>query len=235
MYSKVKHGWAHSSEQTAGTKKFWERSALVLLLLEAVESKLKKYARGDLLDAGAGTLSYRHLIKDAGCSYKSIDFKQTHPELDHVGDIQAMPFGDSSFDTVLCVEVLEHVPYPAKALTEFYRVLRPNGTVIITVPHIGYLHNEPYDFYRYTKYGLEVLLTDAGFHILSIEPSGGLLAFLQHIPATVFIGVTHDIPVIGAVVHELTYWASKVTIWIDRMIDKPKLFAVHYVVVAKKD
>ncbi|MEX0650107.1 MAG: class I SAM-dependent methyltransferase [Candidatus Andersenbacteria bacterium] len=235
MHTKIKEGWAASSRATTGTKKFWERSALVLLLLEVVDSKLRKHAKGDLLDAGAGTLSYRHLVRDAGCSYKSIDFKETHPELDKVGDIQDMSFEDNSFDTVLCVEVLEHVPYPAKALKEFYRVLRPGGKVIITVPHLGYLHNEPYDFYRYTKYGLEVLVTDAGFRIKTIEPSGGLIAFLQHIPATLLIGVTHDIPIIGLVVHELTYWCSKLTIAIDRVVDKRKLFAVHYVLVAEKD
>ena len=50
------------------------------------------------------------------------------------GDIEAMPFADGSFGTVLCTEVLEHVPDPAAAIREFRRVLRPGGVLIGSVP-----------------------------------------------------------------------------------------------------
>lgn len=234
MYERVKSGWAASSSELAGTAGFWERSALVMLLRRAVETKLKKFAKGDLLDAGAGTLTYRPLAKKYAKTYTSIDFKQTHPELDYVADIQQMPLEDASFDTVLCVEVLEHVPYPAKALSEIFRVLRPGGHLILTVPHLGYLHNEPHDYYRYTKYGLKVLLSDAGFEIDSIEPNGGFLSFAQHMPATFLVGISHGVPVVQDIVHGVNHVTSNFTIWCDDRIDKKKLFAVHYVAVAKK-
>ncbi len=52
------------------------------------------------------------------------------------GDIEAMPFEDGSFATVLCTEVLEHVPDPAAVtdFKEFGRVLQPGGTLIGSVP-----------------------------------------------------------------------------------------------------
>lgn len=234
MYERVKQGWAASSKELAEKPGFWERSALVMLLRRAVEEKLKKHAKGALLDAGAGTLTYRSLANTYADSYTSIDFKKTHPELDKVGDVQDMPFENESFDTVLCVEVLEHVPYPAKALSEMFRVLRPGGNLILTVPHMGYLHNEPFDFYRYTKYGLDVLVKDAGFEVESIEANGGFLSFVQHMPATFLVGITHGIPGLQQISHELNRLMSKGTIWLDDRTDKKKLFAVHYVVVAKK-
>ncbi|MBI1833781.1 MAG: methyltransferase domain-containing protein [Candidatus Andersenbacteria bacterium] len=234
MYERIKAGWAASSQEFAGRNSFWDRSALVMLLRRVVDSKLKKYASGDLLDAGAGTLAYRGMVKKYTSSYTSVDFKATHPELDRVADIQALPFESASFDTVLCVEVLEHVPYPAKALAELYRVLRPGGYIVITVPHLGYLHNEPHDYYRFTNYGLNVLLKDAGFEIISIEPNGGFISFIQHIPATFLVGMTHGIPIIQGLVQEINRLCSYLTIWLDDRIDKRKLFAVHFVAVAKK-
>lgn len=234
MYERVKSGWAASSEAYSQTSRFWERSALVMLLRRAVEEQLKAHASGDALDAGAGTLTYRPLIKKYTRSYTSIDFKPTHPQLDHVADIQQMPMQDKSFDTVTCIEVLEHVPYPAKALAEIFRVLRPGGKLIMTVPLMGYLHNEPHDYYRYTKYGLNVLLKDAGFEIVSIEPNGGLLSFMQHIPATFLTGMTYGIPVLEQLAFGFNRLTSYATIWFDDRIDKDKLFAVHYIAVAKK-
>jgi len=234
MYERVKQGWAKASKDFSGKPAFWERSALVMLLRRAVEENLKKYGKGRILDAGAGTLTYRPLVKRYADDYYSVDFKQTHPELDQVSDIQEMQLSDNSFDTVLCVEVLEHVPYPAKALSEIYRVLKPGGHLILTVPHMGYLHNEPHDYYRYTKYGLRVLLEDAGFEVQSIEANGGFVSFVQHMPATFLVGITFGIPGVQQVSHAFNRVTSHWAIWIDDKVDKKKLFAVHYAAVAKK-
>jgi ubiquinone/menaquinone biosynthesis C-methylase UbiE len=51
-----------------------------------------------------------------------------------LGDVEAMPFEDASFGTVVCTEVLEHVPHPDQALREIRRVLRPGGALIGSVP-----------------------------------------------------------------------------------------------------
>jgi len=79
---------------------------------------------------------------------------------DIVMDVTNLEFNDNSFDLVIMMEVLEHVKEPKKALSEIYRVLSHNGKLIMSTPFILGIHDEPYDYYRYTKYGLEYLLSD---------------------------------------------------------------------------
>jgi ubiquinone/menaquinone biosynthesis C-methylase UbiE len=93
-----------------------------------------------VLDAGCGTgLNLRHL--PAGSVGLDINprnleaVKARVPDCRPVlGDLEAMPFGDATFGTVLCSEVLEHVPDPSRALSEIHRVLRPGGVLIGSVP-----------------------------------------------------------------------------------------------------
>ena len=80
-----------------------------------------------------------------------------------VYDGKKIPFSDGEFDYVFSTEVMEHVPEPKEFLNEIYRVLKPGGILIMTVPFMQPLHEEPYDFYRYTKYGLKHLLDNTGF------------------------------------------------------------------------
>ena len=79
---------------------------------------------------------------------------------DIVMDVTNLEFNDNSFDLVIMMEVLEHVKEPKKALSEIYRVLSHNGKLIMSTPFILGIHDEPYDYYRFTKYGLEYLLRD---------------------------------------------------------------------------
>jgi SAM-dependent methyltransferase len=83
-------------------------------------------------------------------------------------DIQNMTFADNSFDAVLCIQVLEHVANPFLAANELFRVLRPDGSVLVTVPFLAQYHgrrasshspvDEQYpDFWRFTHQGLEEL------------------------------------------------------------------------------
>lgn len=235
MYSKIKESWNVSSDALSGSDAFWERSALGLSLLVDFKKILNSHnIRGRLLDAGAGKLSYRHLVKPYCSEYKSMDFNKTHPELDYHSDIQDMPIENESFDTVLSAEVLEHVPDPEKALREIYRVLKPGGKLVMSIPHLMYLHNEPYDFYRYTKYGLRTLLERVGFTIEYLEPSGSIFSFFQGIIATTLVGTTYGIPVIWPIVFTISKVTSKMSIWLDNKTDKKKIFALHFIAVARK-
>ncbi|MBI3255355.1 MAG: methyltransferase domain-containing protein [Candidatus Andersenbacteria bacterium] len=235
MYKQIKENWNRSSDELSGTDAFWERSALGLSLLVDFKKILNpQNIKGKLLDAGAGKLSYRHLVKPYCHEYKSMDFHPTHPELDYLADIQLMPVGDASFDTVLSAEVLEHVPDPEKALREMYRVLKPGGKLVMSIPHLMYLHNEPHDFYRYTKYGLRILLERVGFVIEYLEPSGGIFSFFQGIIATTLIGLTYNIPILWPIVFHLSKFTSLITIWLDNHTDKKKIFALHFIAVAHK-
>jgi SAM-dependent methyltransferase len=235
MYHVIKKLWNESSDDLSGTDAFWERSALGYSLLVDFKKVLTPAnIHGRLLDAGAGKLSYRHLVKPLISEYVSMDFKPSHPDLDYEADIQNMPLPDNSFDTVLSAEVLEHVPDPAKALSEIYRVLKPGGHLVMSVPHLMYLHNEPHDFFRYTNYGLRTILEKAGFTIITLQSSGSIFSFIQGILATTFVGLTYNIPIIWPIVFTISKITGQISIWLDNKLDKKKIFALHFIAVAQK-
>lgn len=128
-----------------------------------------------VLDAGAGRGPYRELF--AHCDYVSSDWASSiHPEAKHadiVASLDDLPVEDEAFDVVVCTQVLEHVSEPAAVLRELSRVLAPGGKLLLTAPFVGELHEEPYDYYRYTTFGLEHLLAQAGFSEIVIQPLGG--------------------------------------------------------------
>jgi SAM-dependent methyltransferase len=93
--------------------------------------------------------------------------------VDVIYDGYSLPFADGCFESALCTEVLEHTRDPAQVLCEVARVLRPGGHVLVTVPMIIHDHEEPRDYYRFTRYGLLLLAEGAGLEPVWIEPRGG--------------------------------------------------------------
>lgn len=79
---------------------------------------------------------------------------------DVVGDLHTHEFNENEFDTIVLSEVLEHLHSPHLGLQTIYKALKPGGHLILTTPFIFPIHDRPYDFYRYTKYGLKHLLSD---------------------------------------------------------------------------
>lgn len=75
-----------------------------------------------------------------------------------IGDAQQLGIRDSSFDVVLCTEVLEHLPEPQRAIDEMFRVLVPGGQLLLTTRFLFPIHDAPHDYFRFTKYGLRHLL-----------------------------------------------------------------------------
>lgn len=139
-----------------------------------------------VLDVGAGTCPYRQFF--AHCEYQAHDFSQLPQELnrsrksygviDYVSDILAIPVQDASIDVIICTEVLEHVPEPIKVLSEFARMLRSGGKLLLTAPLGAGLHQEPYHFYGgYTPHFYTTFLPDAGFANITVEANGGFFKF----------------------------------------------------------
>lgn len=138
--------------------------------------------RSRILDAGAGDSRYRDLFHDH--VYESADFAQVqgkaYAPIDHVCDLRSIPVPSASFDAVLCTQVLAHLPEPLEALRELGRVMRPGGRLLLSCPFSFQENERPFDFYRYTRYGLSHLLKQSGFQVLRLEPLCGYLSLLQY-------------------------------------------------------
>lgn len=197
---------------------------------------IQQYAQGRLIDLGCGDMPYRELIIARVSAYDSLDFFPRSEDVTYVGDIQAMPMIESNaYDTAICLEVLEHVPDPFQAMREIYRILKPEGVLILSVPHLNRLHDEPHDYYRYTQHGVRVLLERAGFTVLVLKKRGGLLSFLGHQAATLMLSAVWGVPLVKNLVWFLNGWfVTRLCYWLDKAMDPGGIFALGYSAVACK-
>lgn len=140
-------------------------------LLRKQIKKYSHYIDGIVLDAGSGDGErYKNLFKFD--KYVTLDIDSSHGA-DIVGSIENIPFESESFDSIISTQVLEHVKNPQKAANEFYRVLKPGGHCLVTVPQLNELHEEPNDYFRFTKFGLKEIFENSGFKIILMEKRGG--------------------------------------------------------------
>jgi SAM-dependent methyltransferase len=194
------------------------------------------YAHGKLIDIGCGDMPYKDLILDKVTQYDTLDIERRVAEVKFVCDIQNMDIiSDNSYDSAVCLEVLEHVQNPFQAIAEVHRILKKGGMLILSVPHLSRLHEEPNDFFRYTKYGIQFLLEDAGFKVLKITERAGIFSFLGHQFSTVFVCLLWHIPIIKRIVFFVNKWLCvKPCYLLDKIFDKKKIFALGYTCVAQK-
>lgn len=146
-----------------------ERRTILEFMLQVAED-LEPETR--VLDVGAGEQPYRELFSHV--NYMTSDWANSvHPgarHVDFVAPADNLPIPDCSFDAVISTQVLEHVAEPADVLREMHRVLVPGGRIYITLPLAWELHEEPFDFYRYTRYGISHLLRVTGFTQIDARP-----------------------------------------------------------------
>jgi len=134
------------------------------------------YLKGRLVDVGCGTKPYKKLLAPFVTDHIGVDHQGTihdKSQIDIFGTAYEMPLQDGSFDSAICTAVLEHLEEPEAALRECFRVLKPDGRAIYSVPFIWHLHEEPRDFYRYSRYGLAYLFEKAGFEMVEIKALSG--------------------------------------------------------------
>lgn len=146
------------------------------ILLKKYIQQFGSYITGKMLDVGAGeTDRYARYFK---YSERVTTDVQPGENVQVVAEAHDMPFDNASFDSVVCTQVLEHVPNQWKVVAEIGRVLKSGGYALISVPQTAELHEEPHDYWRYTKYGLIQLFTENGFDIVGIEQEGGFYTLM---------------------------------------------------------
>lgn len=174
---------AMGDQSARGLRRFlpaWWREALdpaTADLRAFVTSAAEEVPPGALmLDAGAGEGQYRLLFahtRRVAADFAKGDATWDYSGLDVICDLHRIPFRDAAFDAALCTQVLEHLPEPWTALEELARCMKPDAVLILSVPLTGEEHQRPYDFYRYTSFGIRHLLERAGFSVDRMQRLGG--------------------------------------------------------------
>lgn len=156
-------------------------------ILDAVRAFAPR-ASGRLLDVGCGHKPYASLFSPYIREYIGLDLVESPAgnDADVIGSVEALPFDDASFDTVISTQVIEHVPEPHAMMAEIARVLRPGGYALITAPAAWPLHEVPHDFQRFTRYGLEYLATESGLTVEGITERGGFWMMMAQLFAEYF-------------------------------------------------
>lgn len=135
---------------------------------------------GDVLVIGSGKERYQNRLPRSR-SVLSTDI-ETGPYVDCIADAHDLPFETGRFDSIVAIEVFEHLKDPLKARSEVERVLRPGGQVLLTIPFMFRIHGDPFDFQRLTARGLEQLFQ--GAFDCKISPFGNRLHVISDIVTT---------------------------------------------------
>lgn len=170
-------------------------------------------ASGILLDYGCGGQPYKLIFEPYITKYIGADVIAAGGivldiELEVSGQV---PLSNGSVDTILSTQVLEHVYDFQSYLADCARLLRPLGRIIISVPMHWRHHEVPYDYWRFTKYGLKTSLQSAGFGVLDLRPCGGVYSllgqvFLDHLSAHKKLNPF------------VTRWVNRLALWLDRKV-----------------
>ena len=173
----------NSQNRTIGTKSLLNRLLYLARDLRSAKlyAALGRFCYGEVLDIGGWDFyltairrgvahsNWTTLEPDADCALGIDDERFRLVE----GDGCSMPFDDSSFDTVLCIQVLEHVFEPITMVQEIARILRPGGCAIVMVPQTANLHSAPHHYQNFTRFWLLSAMERAHLHIVELSPLGG--------------------------------------------------------------
>lgn len=145
---------------------------LVLRWTERACHTIKQTVHGDVLDIGCGDRWVERSLP-TNARYVGLDYPPTVSKgyfgrPDVFGDGRCLPFEASSFDSVVLMDVMEHLPTPEAAIIEARRVLKVGGVLVMQVPFCYPLHDEPHDFQRWTIHGLSTLFNLSHFEIHEI-------------------------------------------------------------------
>ena len=145
------------------------------------------YTKGALLDLGCGAAPLYGMYKDYCRTITCSDWPNTSHNnvyVDIYCDLaEQLPFQNEQFDTIILSDVHEHIPKPESLFMEIYRILSKGGHAIINVPFYYWIHEQPYDYYRYTEFALKRFANNAGFNLILLDTMGGVVEVVTDILA----------------------------------------------------
>ncbi len=207
--------------------KIYHRAYLVLSELskhiqQVVETELtNNHLR--FLDVGCGEKPYYPFFKEKADLYIGVDVTPT-PYVDAMSTAEQLPFIDSSFDVIICTQLLEHANEPQKVIEEMYRVLKKDGIVILSTHGIWFKHAAQ-DYWRWTDLGLKRIFSPF-FREVEVRNCGGsILCFFQFLNLYIMLLPFGKSPL---------YFINNVLgRWLDRIYHNDYM-VINYLVYAKK-
>ena len=139
--------------------------------------------KGVLYDLGCGDMpvSFKDWLDKRIDKYIGVDWGESPHKLtaNIIADLnKILPINDKSADTVISLSVLEHLSEPQTMVNEAFRILKNKSYFILQVPFMWHIHEQPYDYFRYTPFGLINILSKAGFKNIKVEAQAGFFSML---------------------------------------------------------
>lgn len=154
---------------------------LIYRILTGALLEHKDLFKGTVVDFGCGEAPYREYILETAERYIGVDWSESFHAIkaDVVADLnKRLPIESAMADAVVSISVLEHLSDPQIMLKEAHRVLKPGGKLLLQVPWQWGIHEEPFDFFRFSPFGLQHLCEKAGFSRIEIKPMGGFFEMI---------------------------------------------------------
>jgi SAM-dependent methyltransferase len=220
---------------------FWRHDAYTLRLLVrsvrrfAADWLTQRGAGATVVDLGAGDAPYRSLFETAGASYLACDLG---PDAQvPIAPGAPVPLESASVDLVVSFQVLEHVWDLDWYLGEARRLLRDDGTLLLSTHGTWLYHPHPTDFRRWTRDGLAAELTARGFELRAIEGVVGPLAWTTQFRTLGYNAILGRIPGVGRLLSAVVCGLMYPRMWLEDRIT-PRYWVDHnaaiYIVTAVK-
>lgn len=216
-----------------GTRWFWYTSPALYQSSAKIIPVLQQTARGRLLDVGCGRMPFRRYVEAQVETYDGLDIERRSSATRFLADAHEMseiPAG--SYDTVISVSALEHMARPWVAMREIRRVCRPGGQVVVCVPFLARLHEEPHDYFRFSHYGMASLGQYAGLRLEKTRSAGGLLCMLGHQISTLVLCLGWAVPLVKWIILGLN---CLLVVWpctfLDRLLRTDRKFPMNVIAV----
>lgn len=196
-------------------------------IVDGLYKAIEKFATGKILDIGCGNKPYKELFNSSVTEYIGCDIIQSSSNnVDILCEATKIPLPDNSFDTVFSTQTIEHVGDFQDMVNEAYRLCKPGAYFIVSGPMYWPLHEEPYDYHRFTKHGFAHTLEKAGFTVVEINPNGGKWALMGQV-------MIQTLPTWITFPKVLKWLHNRFFVWLDKKYFDP-VNTMNYVAIGRK-